>query len=184
MAWGRLLVFADRVLRRVLGHDVPHPPHGHGAAQRSLAKPWTPNPDGPRSIADAIEFARTWGIEIEDDVKIVLGDAILRPDEDAAYGAFKSNKRYRWEDLLIGGRMTVKVRSNVLASDEGILDVLGHEMHEINALRRMFEERSEILGTELIELTEAGRPGNLHDEAWDVGGELVARLRAARRLAP
>jgi hypothetical protein len=150
---------------------------GRAAAQRSLAKPWRPNEAGRRSVEDAVAFAKSRGVVIEHDIKVVARDGILRPDEDAAYAGFRSTKSYGWEELLIQGKLVVKLRPAVLDSDEAILDVLGHEMHEINALRAMFAERGRISGEELIALTEAGRPGNLHDQAWDAGGELVDRLR-------
>ena len=77
----------------------------------------------------------------------------------------------------IQGKLVVKLRSSVLDSDERILAVLGHEMHEINALRDMLTERARIAGAELIALTEPNHPGNLHDQAWDVGDRLVRRFR-------
>jgi hypothetical protein len=156
---------------------------GYGAAQRSLAKPWRLNADGRRTIDEAVALARKWGVVIADDVQFVVRDDMLLEDQDARYAAFSGarDKKYVWEDLFTrSGKIVVKLRSTVLDSDEGILDVLTHEMHEINALRTMFEERGAISLGELIALTEPGRPKNLHDEAWDEGAKCVARFRAER----
>jgi len=152
----------------------------HGAAQSSLSKPWRPNPEGRRSVEDAVALARAWGIVVEDDVRIVASDRTdktLDDHEDAAYAGFMSTRTYTWDDMLSNGKIVVKLRSTVLDSDEGIVDVLAHEMHEINALRGMFEARHRIPGAELISLTETDRPRNLHDQAWNVAAGVVRRFR-------
>ena len=155
----------------------------HGTAQGSLCKPWRRNVGGRRSVAEAINLARAWGILVEEDVRVAVGQPAddwlnsLGADVDASYAAFTSNRSYTWEGLLIRGKIVVKLRSGVLDSDEGILDVLGHEMHEINSLRGMFDQRGQIPGSELIRLTEVGRSGNLHDQAWHVGARVVGRFR-------
>ncbi|MGA2449549.1 MAG: hypothetical protein ABTD50_12775 [Polyangiaceae bacterium] len=151
-----------------------------GTAQRPLGQPWRPNPGGRRSVADAVALAKDLGVVVEDDVRIVVNDAWLNmqgAEVYAAYAGFTSTRPYTWDDLLIRGKMVVKLRSTVLDSDEGIVEVLAHEMHEINTLRGMFEARSSIPGAELIELLGPGRPGNLHDKAWDVGAGVLRRLR-------
>ena len=154
-----------------------------GTAQWSLSKPWKPNQEGRRSVEDAVRLAKAWGVVVEDDVRVVAsarGDEYLDSlgaDVDAGYAGFRSDRSYTWDELLIAGKMVVKLRSTVLDSDEGILEILAHEMHEINSLREMFDQRDRIPGGELILLTEVGRPGNLHDEAWDVGARLLRRFR-------
>jgi len=171
------------LLRRELPLLARRRPRAHGTAQGSLSKPWRRNADGRRTILQAVELAKRWGIVVEDDVRIVASDGAdgyldsLGAEVDAAYAGFTSQRSYTWDDLLIQGRIVVKLRSAVLDSDEGILDVLGHEMHEINALRSMFEQRGRIPGAELIALAEVGRPGNLHDQAWDAGARVVRSFR-------
>src|SRR5262249_31997680 len=132
-------------------------------------------------VDDAIDFARSYGVIIEEDVRFVVRDDVLAAEEDAHWGGWKSTDTYRWEDLLIRGKIVVKLRSTVLGSDEGILCVFAHEMHEINGIRTLFEESEDgtLPGARLIYLTEPGRK-NLHDEAWDVGDALVGRLRRER----
>jgi len=115
---------------------------------------------------------------LEDDVRFVAADAVLRDDEDARWGAFRSTQSDAWEDLLIEDKTVVKLRSKVLDSDEAILCVFAHEMHESNAIRRLFAESPDgtVPGARLIYLTEPGRK-NLHDQAWDEGDKLVYRLQ-------
>ena len=159
----------------------------HGMAQGAPSKPWRPNAGGRRSLEDAIELAKRWGILVEDDVRIVASDVAdayldsLGADVDAAYAGFTSQRTYAWDDLQIRGKIVVKLRSSVLESDEGILDVLAHEMHEVNGLRTMFAQRGRIPGAELIALTEVGRSSNLHDQAWVVAARVVRGFRGARR---
>ena len=54
--------------------------------------------------------------------------------------------------------------------------VLAHEMHEILTLRPLLESGG-IPIDDLILYTEPGRPGNLHDQAWDIAGRLVDQMR-------
>jgi hypothetical protein len=52
-------------------------------------------------------------------------------------------------------------------------------MHELNGLRTIFEERGGSLPAgELRNLVVAGRPGNLHDHAWDAADHLVKKMRS------
>lgn len=90
---------------------------------------------GPLTVAEAVSFARAHGIRIEDDVRFVVADSLLREGEDAAYGAFKSTSSYQWNDLLVQGTIVVKVRGTVLQSEEAILCVFAHEMHEVSTAR-------------------------------------------------
>jgi hypothetical protein len=164
-------------LRHTVAGGGVEPRWGRGAAQSAQSKPWTQHiPPYSRTIAGATDFAKSCGIIILDDVRFVVLDALLKPGEDACYGAFASTETYEWEDLLRRGKINVKLRSTVLASDEAILCVFGHEMHEVNDLRARFVREGAISGVDLIALTEAGRR-NLHDAAWDVGDALVYRLR-------
>lgn len=155
----------------------PDPTVHHAAAQSARSKPWAAK-TWSRTIPDAVELARSRGIVIEEDVRFVVCDSILHDDEDALWGGWKDTQSYEWDDLLIEDKIVVKLRSSVLASDEGILCVFAHEMHEINAIRSLFEESvtGQLSGARLIYLTARGFK-NLHDEAWDVGDAHVFRWR-------
>ncbi len=125
-----------------------------------------------RQLADA------WGIELPEDVRLIFRDGLVPQGSWALYGEFKSGKLYRWEDLKVQGKIPVKIDPSVLSSDEAIVAVLAHEMHEIEALRALFEARETMPGAEIIALVRPDKPGNLHDEAWDTADRLVLTMRS------
>lgn len=58
--------------------------------------------------------------------------------------------------------------------------IFAHEMHELNALRSLFKDNNGVMrAIRLHELIEAKSRtvGILHLEAWDVGDELVWKMR-------
>lgn len=152
------------------------PPVVTGAALLPRYK-WAPHGGEPRTEADAQQLASTWGVEVPEDVRLIFRAGLVPDGAYARYGEFYSGKRYRWADLTVQGKIPLKVDPEVLLSDEAIVAVLAHEMHEIEALRAMFEERETIPGAELIELVRPDKPGNLHDEAWDKADRLVRAMR-------
>ena len=63
-------------------------------------------------------------------------------------------------------------------SDEAIVAVIAHEMHELNELRRIFEESGGAISMQrLHNLINPGIARNLHDQAWDVADKLVLAMR-------
>jgi len=53
-----------------------------------------------------------------------------------------------------------------------------YKMHELNALRKIFdEEEGEIQARMLMRHIGSGIPNNLHDQAWDVADKMVRALR-------
>jgi hypothetical protein len=89
------------------------------------------------------------------------------------------NETVTWEEFYNRlGTIPVKLSRDILGSDEAIVAVIAHEIHELESLRALFEQRGgRIPGRELRLLTIDGRPGNLHDHAWDVADALVAKMR-------
>ena len=114
---------------------------------------------------------------IADDI-VFFEDPSLPSDVYGFYGGFLSSQNVTWKDFYNRKmQIPVKISSVVLESDEAIVAVLGHEMHELNALREMYQSRQNIPALELKGLLEPGRPKNLHDQAWDVGNALVSQMR-------
>lgn len=70
---------------------------------------------------------------------------------------------------------------DILQSDESIVAVMAHEMHELNGLRDIFAVRDTISAEELRRLILPGFKRNLHDHAWDVADELVLKMRSGTR---
>jgi hypothetical protein len=105
--------------------------------------------------------------------------AALRPDDLDQLGEPRASDLaaiWRAVDQLL-----VRVAQPMFESDEAIVAILGHEMHELNNLRRLFEESGGAMTyRKLYYLINPGIKGNLHDQAWDVADALVAAMRKAR----
>jgi hypothetical protein len=145
--------------------------------------PWRPNPEGPRTLEQAVEIARGIGIEIPDDVKFMIWKGPWPKNRFAEYlqlGDKDVSEFITWERFYNKfEEIPVRLNPEILASDEAIVAVIGHEMHELNGLRRLFEEAGgQIRRVRLARLIREGEPGNLHDQAWDVADQWVAKLRA------
>ena len=157
------------------------------------------NPDGQtRTLAQAVALAERHGVHIDDDILIRV-DATLKPDVFARYGnEVKATDRVDWNRLtnnMLAPRpgylpsywvsepiedsrrvMQVWIRPDVLQSDEAIVGVLAHEMHEINWLRTALEGGAGMPASRFHGLVN-GQSGSLHLEAWRVAGDLVRRMR-------
>ena len=163
------------------------------------------NPDGPRTLNQAIEIARRHGVVIEDDVMIAVSSSV-RPNEFARYGPMTQRPaaaRISWRDLLGAPPkprpgsvptyfldegapdlvMWVGLRPDVLASDEAIVAALAHEMHEINYLRSALAGDRTITMAELNRLVN-GDSGSVHLQAWVVALDKVKQMRAAAAAKP
>jgi hypothetical protein len=143
---------------------------------------WRENPDGRiRTIEEAVEIAKSYGVVIPDDIEFHVDESgELHKDNTARAPRVDkpSGERVYWSDLMhdITFKVPFRIWSGVLSSDEAIVAVLAHEMHEINYLRPLLE-RGELSIDEFVLHTEPGRPGNLHDEAWDEGDLIVDKMR-------
>lgn len=64
----------------------------------------------------------------------------------------------------------------MLISDEAIVATLGHEMHEINALRQLFQERGR-MSSETLRGYLNSPSGVLHQEALRVESDLLRKMK-------
>ena len=168
-----------------------------GRAQSPSQTPWRINSGGAeRSIEEAIEIARSNGVHIPNDMQFgKLLEWEVPPIEKATYYAeyftigqgFKGKARtlddyVEWEEFYNRfGKIPVRYHPGIFNSDEAIVAVMGHEMHELNKLRKIFETSGgEITIRELRNLINPGIPGNLHDQAWDVSDFLVKKMRLGK----
>ena len=155
-----------------------------GAAQEPRTAPFAANASGSISIGEAVEKTRALGVEIPDDVHFLTNDNLVPKGADATYmvpGRVHPSKVYTWESFYNRfGVIPVKVRPEVLESDEHAVAVISHEMFELNHLRRLFaESRSgKMTATELGGMVNAGIDNNLHDRAWNFADEMVRLLRS------
>jgi hypothetical protein len=161
-----------------------------GYAQGPRIK-WPKNPDGAIRTADeAVEIARKNGVTIPDDILLKKTSGKFLPDSTyAEYFRVRSTdpgKLISWEDFYNKDldQLLVRIEHSVFESDEAIVAILGHEMHELNNLRHLFEENGGVMTyRKLHYLINPGIKGNLHDQAWDIADQLVTAMRKARGSA-
>jgi hypothetical protein len=129
-----------------------------------------------------VAIAARHGVLIAEDAAIILDEwgLITKPEVDATYlHGHSPQTSVAWSDFFaLSGKIPVLVRERVLRSDEAIVAVLAHEMHELHGLRELFSARSGVMSfRRLWDLIRPGVPGNLHDQAWEVADRFVARMR-------
>lgn len=158
-----------------------------GAAQSPRTWPWPANADGPRTTEQAVALAKRHGVVIPREVVFILDEWGLCDDPavEAFYLRWRQDQGpiITWPDFYrADGKIPVYVRARVLESDEAIVAVFGHEMHELNQLRELFAAGSGSMSfARLFGLTSPGIPGNLHDQAWDVADRLVTAMKETPR---
>ncbi|MCQ4167610.1 hypothetical protein [Tahibacter harae] len=169
---------------------------GGTASYHQTTHLWKPNPNGPRTIAEARQIAENNGAYIEDDLHF-----ISVPDEQYAKQFGDSYASFGQVDFQSGtqivpwrapnattdaianhtGKINVWVRQSVLGSDKAITAVLSHESFEIEALREIFQKNGGALP--VITYKDLVRPGsadNPHWQAVDHGDELVRKMSNQR----
>lgn len=160
-----------------------------GYAQHPRVYPWVKNPDGMvRSVDQALEIARVHGIEIPDDILLRKVKGKMLPDNTYALYFQRHGrdpkKLVRWEEFYDKhlDELVVRIDEMVFHSDEAIVAILSHEMHELNELRRIFEEAGGAINMQkLYNLINPGIARNLHDQAWDVADQLVMKMRTGAK---
>jgi hypothetical protein len=160
-----------------------------GYAQHPRMYPWLKNPDGAvRSVDEAVEIARAHGVELPDDILLRKVKGKMLPDNTyAQYFGRRGpdpKKMIRWEEFYDKDldELVVRVSDSVFQSDEAIVAVLSHEMHELNELRRIFEGSGGAISMQRVHnLINPGIAKNLHEQAWDVADKLVLAMRKGVR---
>src|SRR5438876_1245278 len=105
---------------------------------------WLPNLGGEsRSIEQACQIARHWGIAIPDYVSFHIDKyGWLDANTTAKTTTFKepAGTMIYWSSLFHKhtGKIPFLIRKDVLRSDEAIVAVIGHEMYELEAMRKSF----------------------------------------------
>ncbi len=149
---------------------------------------WRPNPGGQqRTVTDAVKLARSRGVVIPDDILFAAVPGKWQEGVFAEYAQILSQHAGKTlEDIVVTWddfynqfeKIPVRLNPQILSSDEAIVAVIGHEMYELNELRRLFEELGgEMSGRQLHDLIRPGVPKNLHDLAWDESDRLVTGMR-------
>jgi hypothetical protein len=147
---------------------------------------WVDNAGGvTRSIEQAVQIARRNGVHIPDDIQFFdVAPGSLGADTLAQYTRLsgRANDLVPWNAFYnLEGRIPVRIDSTILRSDQGIVGIIGHEMHELNTLRALF--RTSLNGSMTLErlgrLIDPKLDGILHREAWDVSDVLIRAMRRA-----
>ena len=143
---------------------------------------WRPNPDGTtRSIEEAIQIARRWGVVIPDYVSFAIDKyGWLDADTTAKTTTIKepAGTMIHWSSLFhkITGKIPFLIRKDIMKSDEAIVAVMGHEMYELEEMRKAFGENGAPIEHWLAE-AHPDREANFHWQAWDYADTLVAKMR-------
>lgn len=142
---------------------------------------WNDNADGTiRTVDQAVAIAKDHGVEIPD-VAAFFIDELGWLDENTTARGPKVTKApgdiVVLDDLLNKyGQVPFILRLDILRSDEAIVAVIAHEMHELNGLLPLLR-RGQLTIDQFNAHTSATNPGNLHYEAWDVADKLVEEMR-------
>lgn len=157
-----------------------------GAASTPRENP-RPNPVGipQRTLEQALRIARDNGVDFDDgDFSFTLSPFPLAPGVGAQYLSFDAPsadflmKRSRL--LNKDGKVHVIVCPTILVSDEEIVHVLAHEVHEATALLREFDRNHGPLRSGVVALLVLPPHGRLHCDAWDHADELLRRFRGTQ----
>ncbi len=159
---------------------------------------WKRNQGGlKRTIEEAVAIAEGHGVEIREDVaffEVEPGEL-----EGSLKGFFAGRRvetargprvtehedgRIDWRDHYNKDRkVPFRIHPDVSTSDEAIVAVLRHEMHELTLLREVFMQSRtrSMTGTDYAFQTAEGRPANFHEQAWDEADKIIQRMRRRSR---
>ncbi len=78
------------------------------------------------------------------------------------------------------GKFAIKLNSNVLDSDDAIVAVLAHEVHETRALEAEFDANGGRLMAKRVHSLVNAETGTLHCAAWDYADDLLRKSHGPR----
>jgi hypothetical protein len=190
LPWRPLLYIRDILLEwRLLGARRVFRVRGQGPKIR-----WKKNKGSlKRTIEQAVVIARKNGVDVLEDVEFFEAEpgelqgslnGFLRGERfETARGpivAEHQDGRIYWQDHYNkNGKVPFQIHPEVLTSDEAIVAVFEHEMHELALLRDLFTRSASdsMEGTDYGLQTSEGRPANFHDLAWKKADEIILRMR-------
>lgn len=143
---------------------------------------WRPNLDGrTRSIEEACQIARRWGVVIPDYVSFAIDKyGCCDTNTTARTTHFKeaAGTMIYWSWLFHKHTRKIPflIRKDIMSSDEAIVAVIGHEVYEIDAMRNAFGEKGAPI-EHWLAAADPDNEGNFHWQAWEYADELVAKMR-------
>lgn len=157
---------------------------------------WAPNPNGlVRSQDEIAGLLSKHGIDIPDDVAFRVGNAdnfsLTIDDLFAGRGGLTAKMDTLAEDVagsghvyfkdLINpktGKIHITINPNMMGSDEAILAVMKHELHELSLFRGLFGKHGGSLRYEtFVDEAMDGIPHNFHWQAWEAADDFIRGLR-------
>lgn len=142
---------------------------------------WNPNRHGAiRSLAEAVEIAKAHGVFVPEYVMFFVDELDWLDERTTARGP-KITKAAGdvvvWEDMLNRfGKVPFVIRRDIMESDEAIVAVICHELHELQRLMPLLHE-GQLTIEEFGIHTSPDVADNFHSEAWDVADQLVETMR-------
>ena len=150
-------------------------------ASTHRTEPWTCNSAPKRSMEDAIKIAERFGVKVPEwiEFNVCRGAVPRRAHASYAIGDRSEGALVPWNEFLNSReKVPVHIRRYVLRSDEAIVAVIGHETHEVTALRDLFRQNGDSMrASRLRELISPEVPRNLHWDAVDYADDLVRSMR-------
>ena len=119
------------------------------------------------------------------ELKGTFKDLFSGQDFESARGPSVSEHRdgrIYWQDHFNRyGKIPFRIHPDVLTSDEAIVAVFQHEMHELLLLRRVFmlSQNRTMDATDYGIQVSTRRPGNFHNQAWSEANKRVLNMRTA-----
>ncbi|HQU44172.1 MAG TPA: hypothetical protein VNH11_08640 [Pirellulales bacterium] len=169
-----------------------------GAAAITRIREYRPNAgQHERSLAELLKWAADRGVEVPDFAKVEV-DEEFQPARngvavDAKYCGFQGaipDELIYWSSRTnchrsivdqVFGAVIINLAPGVVLNDERFLHILAHEVFELAALKKLFDESGGYMTAErLYALTEPlSTVKNLHWHAWEQADYVLERLREA-----
>jgi hypothetical protein len=135
------------------------------------------------SESEVAEILNKAGLEIPDNVALhYLAKEdydFIKPGNSLAFYTYRVKDQLQWSDFLHEGKVVVRVDSSVLHSEEALVRVIAHELHEITNLQDMFAGVPSISGNYIHNIVSS--TGALHNSALRHELLVWTRYRTFRR---
>ena len=176
--------------------DTPPPKIARIAGQRpSVWPPLQPNKDGTlRTESEIHALLEMNGITIPKDIEFHVGnreqfeggsidDLVHGHIETARYSGLDvdSSGFVHYKDFYhsVTGKMPCLLNPALLVSDEAILAVVIHELHEMMLFRELFAENHGKLSADYFRAESMPMNGhNFHSQAWSAADEFIRQRRS------
>jgi hypothetical protein len=153
----------------------------HHEPWRSNAERGIPN----RSLEGAVDLAKKH-VDWDPEEYVFELDSRLPDNVTASYFELKDVKADTvidldriapWNPVTEKNRFTVKINPRILTSDDAIISVIKHEIHESEALLEQFVQSRGRMRADRLKGLVDGETGRLHHDAWDAADALLKSIK-------